>query len=529
MLIAHNAIWEHKAAANTVPANPATTTVPTTGWTSGGVAPFGTLGAYVSEYPVGTAWAEDTGLWLRRGVTVDGEHGLLLRGRINRTFYLYFDGVYVATVNPARAALGGVSDWMAVIPRSLASLGTHTIAMLCLDDATADLDGTTFVYLTADYLPPVIARPARPDVREVIEFMTDAMISKDGTEDRDQIRVHPRQSVGFSIYVPFQDQPRVKNMIWGSSDKQWLVPMWQQTQRLGAVAANLVNLPCETRYSEFRPGSLAMLWESIDSYQIVGIERITSAAELALSNRTSAFADAWLMPVRIGYLDGRAQRAFDGRTSSLSIGYGVEDIGDIQAFDAPTQYLGEDIYYDSPLIEGDTMNEEVDTSMDFFDPGIGLVSYAGAWNFNRPMRLHRMVGDTPAESWAIRQFIYRRAGRYRGFWQPSFEVDMRPTSTGSITTTLTVRADDYLAYSGSRDHIAVETDTGWLPRKINSAIRTGPDAVQLTLDSSLAINASVIQRVCFLGFKRLDTDRAELVWKGEATCSTALATVEIAP
>ena len=671
-LIAYDAIWQFKTAANTVPPDPAAVSVPGSGYSSG-QAPFGTIGDLVTNRPPNTAWAVDTGLWIRRGVVVDGEHGLLLEGQIENAFFLYFDGDYMGSFNPGNDDLTAAPSFMAVIPRELATAGTHEIALLCLDES-GGADGNTFAYLTADYLPPLMPLWPRPNLRETLEWMTNVMIAKDGTEDPDQLRLFPRQTFQNSYFVPHAMQPRVVNMIRGARGQQWLVPAWPQVQHIGAVAAGEETLAAETDYAELRDGSLIMLWESADSYQVLGIKGVATSGTIDLLNITEAFDDAWLVPVRLGYLEGNPARGLNGRNSSLDMAFVVEDnaainevfalnieansftsdntasggiivsaradqtftitkprveesggllmwdaysawpsdgattpisppvpgrtwtnafhvygsnggaetllwsgaglsgslylteedawaalaaltplsftgytqyrvtcptdtnLGDnrngisvLAQIGAPAQYLGLDIYYEPSLIEGDALNEEIVTAIDMTDPGLGPVAYYQPWTYNRPARGYRVTADGHAEAWALREWLHRRAGRYRLFWQPTFEVDMRPTSTGALTTSLRIAADEYLAYAEDRSHIAVETASGWLPRAITDAVRLSASEIQLTLDSSLAINASDIKRVCFLSRRRLDTDRIELVWKGEAVCQMAVATVEIKP
>jgi hypothetical protein len=117
----------------------------------------------------------------------------------------------------------------------------------------------------------------------------------------------------------------------------------------------------------------------------------------------------------------------------------------------------------------------------------------------------------------MREFVHRRCGRSRPFWQPSFESDFRVASTGAITTTLDVQDDDYRAFAAKRAHIAVETADGWLPRAITNRTDQGSGVTRLTL------------RVCFLGLKRLDTDRIEINWPAVQIGKCALNTVEFQP
>lgn len=377
--------------------------------------------------------------------------------------------------------------------------------------------------------PPILLPlwPRAP-LRETLEWLTDVMITEDGTEERTELRLAPRQTFSMSYFVPPNLQARINNILYGGRDLRWWVPAWPQVQSIGEVSAGASSLSAETRYSEFREGGYVLLWQDPATYQILEVDEVVSDTELSLVGLTSAFTGAYLVPLRYGYLLRDPSRQLTGHNSVLEMVYAVEDNKALTPA-APAQYLSNDIYYDEGLLEGRQLTEELNTRFDIFDEQLGLVAYSSPWTNKRPSRPYRRLADGPAEAWELREWLHRRAGRYRPFWLPTFEQDLRLTSTGSITTTITVRADDYIGNAQERNHIAIETTSGWLPRAVSNATPVGGDAIQLTLSSSLGVNASAVKRISFLGLKRLDTNRAEINWIGGTACEVAVSTVEIAP
>lgn len=369
----------------------------------------------------------------------------------------------------------------------------------------------------------------RPGARETLEWLTTVMISEDGTEERIEKRTAPRQAFTYSYFVPYAYQARIKNIVYGGRKLEWYVPVWSQVQHVGVVADLATAIACETRYSEFRAGGYALLWESPDKCQVVQVASIPGAATLNLTDPAMAFDDAWLAPVRLGRLASDPNRTFNGKTSELEMGFDISDLAELTVPD-PTQYLAADAYFDPGLLDGGSQAERLMARVDVFDEGLGPLSYLTPWDFNRPQRVHRMMAEDAAEAWAIRQFLHRRRGRSVAFWQPSFEVDLRVASTGNVTTNLIVTRDDFDLLAPERTHIAIETPTGWLPRAITGTIDLGDGRLQLALDSTLGgIAASTIQRVSFMGLRRLDTDRVEIGHIGGTVSACAVNTVEIAP
>jgi hypothetical protein len=420
--------------------------------------------------------------------------------------------------------------WEAAYPNGATVSGARTYYVGVFDspigDNTGGLSLAIEVYAAEDY--QLLPLWPRAPLREVLEWMTDVAIFEDGTEERTKLRTAPRQSFEMTYYVPPLLQPRIKNIMYGGRKKPWLIPVWPQVQQVGAVSLGQSSLTCETRYSEFRDGGLIMLWQDPDTYQVLEVDEVTSNTNIDLLDTTEAFTNAYLVPVRRGRLSRDPVRAASGYNSILEIGYAVEENEQL-VVSAPTQYDSQDIYTDVGLLEGRTIDETLETAVDIHDEGLGIVSWRTPWTFNRHARVHRAIGETPAETWELREWLHRRAGRYRPFWQPTFEADFKVTSTGALTTTLSVEDNDYLANATDRNHIAVETASGWLFREITGTLDAGSGVTQLTLDTSLGIDAEDIIRVCYLSLKRLDADRLEINWIGGTVCEIAALTLEVYP
>ncbi|MEJ7831347.1 MAG: hypothetical protein WKF79_00395 [Nocardioides sp.] len=528
MLFPVGALWEYQFVANTTPATPATVVPPAAGWTAPAVAPFGTIGAsFTTNLAVGTPWALGTGLWVRRALVVDGLAPVLLRGQIENACFVYLDGVFIGAVNPTNTQLTGVGLFELVLPRALLTPGSHQLAVLCLDEP-GGVGDSTFFWMTAQYLPAMIPLWPGVPMQEGLGWLNEVMISENGSEERERLRNAPRHQYRMTCFVPPGDQQAMVNTLYGARESQWLVPVWSQVQHLGPVLAGLSQLDVETAFSEYRAGSLAIIWQSARVWQVVGVERIVSASKLALTNRTEAFTDAWIMPVRKGYLDTDPSRSFNGSKSRLSLVFNVEDNATLTTV-APEQYLGSDIYFEPGLLDGGALEENLTAKMDLVDEGLGPVVYDTPWVYKRPARPHRMMGETPEEAWDIRLWLHRRAGRLMPFWHPSFEADLRVLNTGAITTSLTVASDDYQRWAGARDHIAVETATGWLARAVTASLRVSDATTQLTLNATLGVNAPAIRRVCFLGLRRLNSDRVEISWIGGTVCTCSVPVLDIEP
>jgi hypothetical protein len=524
-LVAIESIWEYQTVANTVPVDPATEVVPVAGWTPSALSPFGegTLGNEFVQ--PNTVWARNTGLWIRRGVTVNGQAPLVITGRCEQAMYLYFDGIYAGTLNPTNSSRADIPRYNVVIPKSLAITGTHELALLCLDDNS--LTGVSYISVEADYAPAILALQPEAPVTEKLAWFTDLIVSKDGSEQRWQIAPEPRQE--FNYTFPATDKRKVLafNTVWGALSKEWLVPVWSQAQDYGVISAGLTTLPDVVLDSELRAPGLALLWQNDTEWQIIGFDSL-SGDDLLLNTLTQAFSDAWLIPLRTGFMRENSVRKLNGYETTFDLSFTVLDNAALTVA-APAQYLGEDLYTVPTLFKGDELSDDMLSNIDLFDPMVGPVAFYQNWDHSKIARTYRVVCEGPAEAWELREFLHRRAGRFRAFWQPTFENDLRLESTGTIVSTVNIVKDDFIRYATDRTHIAIQAAGVWYPRAITLITEVDDDTVQLTLSSALNVAADRISCISWLGLKRLNTDQVEIRYIGNGVAEAEFRILEVSP
>lgn len=668
-LIAVNAIWEYQTTTNDIPADPAAVTVPSSSWTAGGVAPFGTATTYDPD-PT-TAWALNSGLWMRRNVVLDGSRAVQITGTVDNGAFFYWDGEYIGSFGGDLTTSGA---YTLVVPMELCTPGTHSIAVLAMDDDASPGGDQSYISLEADYLPPLMPFQPRAPVRESLSWLTDVQTAKDGTEDRTQYRIKARQDLRF-IYPTADDQMRrAFLLVYDQRHEQWCVPVWMQATNPGAIAEGDTSVAAPGLFGDYRAGEYALLWQSHTVWQIVTVD-VAGANTISFLEPARAFTNAWIMPIRFGFMKENPSKALTGFRAEYEVTFQIEDNIDL-APAAPAQFLGEDIYFNVSLLSGEALSDDIIGNLELQDEDLGVVKYYAPWINSKVARTHRVLAESPRldayetvniagtdlhsgsnvrtfsglgkngvieitkprassafgllwdayspwsndtgyinvpvegytwqneffvygnngggdvllyssadfitpaeefyatadeawaalnalgplrfhgydtfkvvgvadsnaadnrgglsllvrlgewEPWTLREWLYRRAGRFRGFWHPSFEADLKLVSTGAISTTLNVDDDGYIVYGTQHRHIAIEATTGWLARTVTNAVRAGSTA-QLTLNASLGVNASVIKRICWLGFKRLNSDSVELNWSGGGICEADMRLLEL--
>ena len=373
----------------------------------------------------------------------------------------------------------------------------------------------------------ILPYQAEAPIKESLEFLTDVIEAHDSTEQRLQLRSKPRQTFNYTMPLQAWKAAAAFNTEYGAIRKDWAIPIWTEAQYIGTVGAGLLSINCNTSLYDLRPQSLAMLYNPCGDFQVIEIDEVFSTYITLLAD-SEFVANAWLMPVRKGWIQGNIDKPTSGHNGKSTLAFLVDD-NPVIAPTVPTQYLSDDIYYDIPLLNSGSLSASLSQNQDIVDMELGPIGRRTHWDRPRYGKPWRSILTTPQEIRDYRKFLCRRAGKLRRFWFPTFENNMRVTSTGTITTTLVIESDSFINYALPRTHIAFEANGLWYPREISSPTQIDPQHVQFTLSSALNVKAEQIARISYLGLHRFDADRIELNWQGGGVVEASVQVLELSP
>ncbi len=373
--------------------------------------------------------------------------------------------------------------------------------------------------------------PSKAGFVESLMWVNDVITATDGdgSEERILTRSCPKQTFRSECQSTVALNQHLFNTVYGGLAEKWAIPVWSEGQYAGTLAIGATGAAVGAAAADLRAGTLALLYGRGGQYAAVLLTTVSDSA-VTFPALASEIKNAYLFPMRYGIQVGQPTKKIGLLYPTWVINY--ESFDGIEFTpDAPTQFLGDDIYFTDNLLDGDTSSSKLSSGVMRVDGELGAVYASSPWTTNRITTPYSVITKTLEDAWAYRMWLHRRQGRYRPFWYPSFEHDVRPYNTGSnITTVLTVKDDQYDAWARSRTHLAIQKmDNSWLARTINSAVVVGSN-VQLTLDTSLGgIPTSQIQTVAYLGLKRLDSDKVDLNWIGNEVMQSKLNLYEISP
>lgn len=373
----------------------------------------------------------------------------------------------------------------------------------------------------------------RPNMIENLEWMTNILTSDNGIETRQGFRESPRQIFSISSFIQPNEQARADNLLYGWWHQSWAIPIWGEGRHpTNAVTALDETIDVDTKYADFRAGSLGVIWENERKFDLFTVISFTDA-QITLDNGVTESYDvnAIVCPVRIGRIARPPQRRSKGHNAVLKLIFAVDDNVYFLEGASPTVYLSEDTYLDMPdKPGGKSFIDNYMRDIRVVDYKTGIVNQYSTWEQPKISRNFLVVLEGLEDIWSFRKWLHRRAGKQRPFWMPTFENNIRVTGTGNLGLTFTVWEDANRVYASDRDHIYVRMKDGTeYLRAVTDMSDVGGGVNNLTVDTSITEDRANVDFISYMGLKRLNSDKIKLKWLANDVVECLVPIKEIEP
>jgi len=379
----------------------------------------------------------------------------------------------------------------------------------------------------------VLTSPTLVGATESIAFKTDVFESKNGTETRIPLKDKARQTLSFSSIALKEEIAKNFNMQWGGIRKNWAVPLAQESQFVGEVVSETIvideqeveqtSVLCRTDIFSFYDGCLALLKN--DTEQVLIEVQTVESDRLVIANAVN-IANAKLYPVRVCFVRGDITRQVSNFYTHSSITFFVIDEPEVEE-NTPDQFLENDLHKFCLMLDSGSLEAAISQNQNIIDNEVGVIYQGTDWDFARYSKQYRTILRGPEELYAYRQFLFRRRGKYRAFWLPTYESNMRCKSTGLVSSVLLIESDQYKQLGDVRKHIAIKSNGFWTAHTITASALVSGRTVQVTISPALNKAASSIQRISYLGLHRLDADSVDLNYQGANIVDVSVPILEI--
>jgi len=370
---------------------------------------------------------------------------------------------------------------------------------------------------------PCIAHPPLLGMKEIYEWNTDVMRSKDGSEQRMSIRSTPHLTIQHDVYLNNeQEQARVESLLFGYAKQSWAVPMWSEyTTHAGNIAAGDTQILFDTSEADYHDGGFAIIWQTPQSFEIVAIGTVASDR----LNLSSPAGFSWggsqlIMPVRLGYLRSSSmfKSTADGQ-AHYSCTYSIYDNELLTGYVADTTYNSLTVI-DKSSHEDKGLELSVDSDPFVQDYGLGDFDFFSDSDYNIYVQGHTFRNKGRTEVWNFKLLLHSLFGRQVPVWVPTDKADfVLKYAVGGAATILTMEAAgwaQYMQLNAFRTHLAFYfTDGTMIFREVTALEKIEDSGGNLTTNVTLAVPlARAVQPgdcvISFLDKCRLSSDRVEV-------------------
>ena len=379
---------------------------------------------------------------------------------------------------------------------------------------------------------------------ERLEFKTEVHEAYDSSEDRYIQRDAPRQVLSFNYVNMQKAMGDIFHLLYANLRNLWGIPLPQFRQRIpDMVDSDFIFMDTKAHSADLRVGFI--LLESSEGAQVAEIvsigryiivqeeirdpetDEILQALETEYQDgfrlaQNVTVSNASIMPLRICIIEGDASISTGGFWSNSSVVFRVlaEDSPE-HSGDVPAQYQSEDIYFKPLLLDGSALEMTLTQHQNIVDADVGGFQQFTHWKKPRYLKPFKSVLKGWDQYSEYRRFLFRRMGRYQGFWMPLYEKHLNILNTANITTSLSTNTKYLL--EADRKHIAVKRKNGaWTAHEITA--KTGGS---LTVSPSINAHRNDIQTICYLGLHRFDADQIEFQFLGAQITQVTVPIVEL--
>ena len=351
----------------------------------------------------------------------------------------------------------------------------------------------------------------RPEFTESLAWYTDVLPTY-SAEQRIRLTEAPRQSFGYSHAFTARQYERAKLMMQASGAAYWYLPVWAERKRV-SVAAGASTIAIDTTASDYRAGSVAILWASDEEYELV-VTTTVSSGLLTLDGVTAqAYTDALICPVRLAYCPGGLEvTRVPGPIVEAQTEWIVYDPVDLSDAGLYSTYRSHPLVTDCPRIGSGSISESVSAPLVVVDNGTSPPAISAARSvISRTLGMGWMP-QTLADLWALRTWLHALYGRQKGFWLPTWTRGMQLASPISpASTTITIKAIGLNSVAETGD-LMLQTLSGARHyfRYTSVAPAGANEVLTLSAAAGATIDTGSVDVLCLMHFVRLAQDRVEL-------------------
>ena len=367
----------------------------------------------------------------------------------------------------------------------------------------------------------IVMFPFEPEapLTERIQFLTDILEAKDGTEQRVSLRLAPRQE--FDLKLLREDGPerqKIDFLLFDWQSRVFGLPIWTEPSYVtSAVTAGQTSVNVDdTTLGDFRADGLAIIFESEDKFDALEVQSVgPTTINFKTPIQNNYATGVRVMPLRTAITTAPAQeKKWAVNLAEFNLTMRVLDNSvDLSSTSGWPTYNSKVLLSDPNAIDT-TIDGTIARQITVFDSaGVGRFSLGSTWNRARHGSAKTFITRTRAGLWSVRRLLHALRGSQVSFYLPTFTKDITLSTTYlSGASALTIVNVGYTRYAKQRTpkvDIRIILNNGTIfTRTITASSEIDTLTEQVTLSSTIGQNIAPtdVARIEFLEKVRIDNE-----------------------
>jgi hypothetical protein len=368
-----------------------------------------------------------------------------------------------------------------------------------------------------------------------LEWLTNVLPSRNGTEQRVRLRDVPRRSFEFSVAAVRNEFQYLDTLLAAKQSNLLTVPFWPDKSSLPITyASGATVFAIDTSCRDYHVGGKLVLGTDALHCEELTILSLTSSSVTTVAGSLRTWlAGSYIVPARACRLNPSMSVVRPtAKVSTARVQFTVDDLTSIDAaWDTSYQFASVEVMVRKPN-RVDNVTAEYRRLQEILDytTGVTEIDDLGARPFN--VRSYSYLLKDRAAIQAYRAWLHQRAGQAEPFWSPTWERNFELHGTQDGGATLIVEnqgMSTYLNGVGGRGNIAMRRRDGtWVFRAISScATNADPDLENIVLATAVGggtTTPSDWSLCCFMEHVVLNSDAVEISYVTNSVATANVAT-----
>lgn len=401
--------------------------------------------------------------------------------------------------------------------------------------------GMMFLYVQQETVPPNLIEP-EPEaaVRETFAWLSDVMLSTNGTEQRVGLRPLSRHSMEISLQLETElDIARFYRRMLSKFKEKHLVPLYQRqrTVVMGTIGSPNTTLTVNELITDVRVGEQALIQDPL-GYSIVTIVSISSGTIVVTSPENRVWYNPALVPLMECYVSPSMQITRSPNSAVATVRLTVYRCTPRDPFiradqvQALTTLAGMAIVDRRPV--GSSFGQTLVTGMETLDYDVGNVTMVDNWasvkiDMSREYSIKRLL--QPSEWWWLMSLLDNAQGQRVPLLVPTFTPDFEVVSSTGGSASLVLSGHDYADSFWpvpAHRYLMLVSSAGTHYAEVTAASRSGADSL-LTVSPALPAGTpwASLTLVSLMSKCRLSSDEIAIAHEGtRSTLSLSFRTTD---